>query len=284
MTNNLWRPISELREVKEYINESYTYDYYTKHKANDTKDNYTSAYYGYGSKQPFSVHVQENVFLRQLDNSIEYLVADRIKDIDDSIFDLYECDYSQDFDTKFGKFINNNQGEFGGELKTPSGKTIIGNFIYMFEWNNRVFAIDSLSHMICKDFNLIEFTSKDKFRNIYSSHDENDLSDSKEVGVDNLYITNDKVYFVESGVDFSTKENIFRVLSLDKSDKIEEVFSTKDFYTNATSILVHNGNIYLGGNKILIVVDIETKGYKLYTFLSNEDIEDMKKAAMLIKK
>ena len=60
---------------------------------------------------------------------------------------------------KFGVFCSVDQGEFGGELVTPSGEKLGGNYKYIFDLKDKVYAISSSSHMTIAHTTIYEFTS-----------------------------------------------------------------------------------------------------------------------------
>lgn len=57
---------------------------------------------------------------------------------------VHKCEF--DFKSSLGLFHSIDRGEFGGTLITPKS-TLRGNFTSLFEFNSKVYAIDSLNHM-----------------------------------------------------------------------------------------------------------------------------------------
>ena len=52
------------------------------------------------------------------------------------------------FKTSKGTFLSRNDGEFGGKLLTPKRKAVRGNFVKVFEFGGRIYAVDSLTHFV----------------------------------------------------------------------------------------------------------------------------------------
>lgn len=71
--------------------------------------------------------------------------------------------------TRFGKYIVENNGEFGGCLTTPGGKQFSGNFCEVIEVGGDVYAMESLGHMTILYFKLYYFTGPDQSECIYSA-------------------------------------------------------------------------------------------------------------------
>lgn len=61
-----------------------------------------------------------------------------------------------DFQSSLGLFRSIDRGEFGGRLITPK-TTMHGNFRNLFEFNNKVYAIDSLNHLGVGHTRIYEF-------------------------------------------------------------------------------------------------------------------------------
>ena len=117
----MWRPISELRKTdRDYSGIHYPYDYAKKHKNPD--DVYSSICSDRDTK---SVGVIEKIEIRRAAlGEIQYRVTGR---------DRSEYNPLRKFDTQYGSFVSEDNGEFGGYLTTPSGMRIGGNFRCVFD-------------------------------------------------------------------------------------------------------------------------------------------------------
>lgn len=105
-----WKHITELREVKS----NYSGSYYSAEYAKNNK-NMKDMYAGAGIS---TVVISENVIIkRDSSQGIVYRVEGR----------NYNEKSKTEFHTQFGTFYSDDQGEFGGELTTPSGENIDEN-------------------------------------------------------------------------------------------------------------------------------------------------------------
>ena len=56
--------------------------------------------------------------------------------------------FVREFNTQYGIFKSTDNGEFGGAIKLPNEEEISGNFKYVFDVGDKVYAISSLAHMM----------------------------------------------------------------------------------------------------------------------------------------
>ena len=76
---------------------------------------------------------------------------------------------AEEFSTLFGVFRSEDRGEFGGELTTPSGMKVGGNYRHIFELGGKVYAVSTQAHMILAHTCILRFDSVSDYKCIYSA-------------------------------------------------------------------------------------------------------------------
>ncbi len=161
-----------------------------------------------------------------------------------------------------GTFVSRDYGEFGGALKTPGGE-INGNFCDIFEAGGKIYAVDSLSHLGLASTTIYSFDRGCKYHKIFSDED---------LGFKARYATGERAYILVSG-SVSTRsvgENPKSVLLeiSENGDMLKTEFDC-DFQL-VFNMLVSDGKMFLGADKAVVVVDLQTKEINAYTPLSVE--------------
>ncbi len=140
MINEKWKSIESLRITdRDYSGMRYSMSYAKRHK--NKKDMYAQG----GTK---SVAIEESIHIKkEIDGSIVYQVKGR-----DHLKDAF-----RNYNTQFGGFHSEDNGEFGGDLITPSGVKIAGNFKYVFDLQDKVYAISTLGHLVIASTSIYRF-------------------------------------------------------------------------------------------------------------------------------
>lgn len=174
----------------------------------------------------------------------------------------YYPERDQVFHTTKGDFISADRGEFGGTLTLPSERKIEGNFIEVFEFCNKIYAVDSLSHMSAGHTDIYvndDYSYKRVFHNSELSYKASFLNESS-------------AYLLISGTEKT--ENHFvpkaELICISENNLSVIDFPEKDYQT-ARSMIIKDGKMILGMDKTVTVIDIESGQENYYTPLSEED-------------
>ena len=261
-----WKPITELREV----NGDYSGSYYSAEYAKNNK-NMKDMYAGVGES---TVAIAENVIIKR-DSSQGIVYKIKGRDFDKK--------YKREFKTQFGVFYSEDQGEFGGELTTPSGKKIGGNYKYIFDLKDKVYAISSSSHMTLAHTAIYEFTSASEYTCIYNVGDfmayilnEGVVENFECQAID---IHKDRAYLLLSG--YVKEQKLggeywgeFRVLSI-ADGEINTVCNYEAMLVKPQRILIDGDIIFISMDKMFLRVDVANNEIRYFTCLSDADIEDI---------
>ncbi|MGN1168282.1 MAG: hypothetical protein ACI4S2_17850 [Lachnospiraceae bacterium] len=184
------------------------------------------------------------------------------------------------FDTSVGCFISDDQGEFGGWMKTPFG-SMNGNFVDVFEFDGKIYAIDSMAHMLSAHFNLYEITRGGEISHVYRHINWLDRDDKTEDFLfEGKYITEEAVYFLICGhvCYYEKPRNRFevesRLLKLTKG-KVEELISMPIGFEYVTNIIVSNGKLFIAQDKMLTEVDLENGEMIHKTFIRGKAVTNL---------
>lgn len=171
------------------------------------------------------------------------------------------------FKTKFGLMITVNRGEWRGELynitEYGAEQAGIGNFISVFEYDGKLYALDTLSHLSINRSKLHEIRKlEDEFEDII-------IFESYDLTFGGYYIEENYLYFYSNSWDFPGlyKFNL---------DNYELTFLKDDSYFGiyVESLIKKDNYIYLLGCYNLIKYDLNTqKIVDVYTNLDNEEFE-----------
>lgn len=187
------------------------------------------------------------------------------------------------FETSLGTFISHNHGEFGGELITPKER-IIGNFVDVFECNNIIYAIDSCNHMCMGHIKIYAFSKELNAIKLYESIDfwENDKI-YESLSFEGLYIEDDRAYILSAGrieKNYSSKNKTYEEKSYLYEIKNGTIVNTTEFdywFSEVKNICVDNNRLIIGMDKVVAIINLETKEIKAYTPISIEAEKDILK-------
>lgn len=239
-TKNQWQKLDELRRTDPRISGGY---YTTEFLKTYRPDFYSEGY----SFFPEFVKVAEK------DGEIICRLEEAIVPDEDAPIDSDECM----LETSVGNFVSRNHGEFGGALETPGGE-INGNFCDVFELGDRVYAVDSLSHLGLVSTTVYSFDRGCKYHKIFS--DEN-------LGFKARYVTDERAYILLSDRVGENSKSVLLEIS-ENGDMLKTEFDC-DFQL-VFNMLVSDGKMFLGADKAVVVFDLQTKEINAYTPLSVE--------------
>lgn len=239
-TKNQWQKLDELRRTDPRI----CGGYYTK----NFLKTYRSDFYAEGYD-----FFPEFVRVAEKDGEIVCRLAEPDIPDEDTPFDIDECV----FKTSVGNFVFRNHGEFGGALETPGGE-IDGNFCDVFELGYRVYAVDSLSHLGLASTTIYSFDRDCKHHKIFS--DEN-------LSFKARYVIDERAYILLSDRVGENPKSILLEIS-ENGDMLKTEFDCD--FPLVFNMLVSDGKMFLGMDKAVVVVDLQTKEINAYTPLSVE--------------
>lgn len=171
------------------------------------------------------------------------------------------------FETKFGSMITTNWGEWRGQLHniTEYGaeKAGVGNFIHVFEYADKVYALDTLSHLGGNRCKLHEIKKhEDTFEDII-------IFESYDLTFGGYDIEDNYLYFYSNSWDFP---GLYK-FNLDNN---ELTLIKKDSYfgIHVESLIKKDNYIYLLGFYNLIKYDLNTQKISaIYTTLNYNELE-----------
>lgn len=239
-TKNQWQKLNELRRTDPHI----CGGYYTKNFLKTYRPDFYSEGYSF---------FPEFVEVAKINGEIVCRLAEPDIPDEDTPFDIDECV----FKTSVGNFVSRNHGEFGGTLETPGGE-IDGNFCDVFELGDRVYAVDSLSHLGLASTTVYSFDRGCKYHKIFS--DEN-------LGFKARYVTDERAYILLSDRVGENPKSVLLEIS-ENGDMLKTEFDC-DFQL-VFNMLVSDGKMFLGADKAVVVFDLQTKEINAYTPLSVE--------------
>lgn len=179
------------------------------------------------------------------------------------------------FYSSFGIFHSIDHGEFGGTLTTPK-ETLYGNFSNIIEFNGKVYATDSLNHMGIRHSRIIEFDNQLNHKTIFETDPEDRLS------LVAITIEKDRILLLISGAlsgntgSFEDSKDYSVLLEITKNglNRIAE-FEFDLHYVN--NLLLKNHTLIIGMNKLIAVIDTETKEINAYTPLTIEAEDELRR-------
>lgn len=242
---NKWQKLNELRKTDPHI----CGGYYTKNFLKTYRPDFYAEGYDF---------FPEFVRVAEKDGEIFCRLEEANVPDEDVPVDSDECV----FKTSVGNFVSRNHGEFGGELETPGGE-IDGNFCDVFELGDRVYAVDSLSHLCLASTTVYSFDRGCKYHKVFSA--ENLDFKARHVAGERAYILVSGSVSTRSGGE-KLKSILFEISENGIDAKTE--FDC-GFYL-VFNMIVKNGKMILGVDKAVVTADLQTKEINAYTPLSVE--------------
>lgn len=168
--------------------------------------------------------------------------------------------------TDFGVFKSVDDGEFGGKLTLPNGKTIYGNYNKLFKVNNKVYAIESLSHLGLAEVRILLFDKNLDYTELYKSNPKDYIK---------CYIAKtdtDEIYIILTGLIISSEEQMKPETQLLKATEsgLENIARFNKSFEYTYNMIINDNKIYLGMNKAVSILDIQNTSVEVYTPLTIE--------------
>ncbi len=220
---NKWQKLNELRKTDPRISGGY---YTTEFLKTYRPDFYSEGYSFF----------PEFVEVAKINGEIVCRLAE--PDIPDEYtpFDSDECV----FKTSVGNFVSRNHGEFGGALETPGGE-IDGNFCDVFELGDRVYAVDSLSHLGLASTTIYSFDRDCKHHKVFSAEN---------LDFKARYVTDERAYILLSNRIGKNPESVLLEIS-ENGDVLKTEFDCD--FPLVFNMLVSDGKMFLGADKAVVV-------------------------------
>lgn len=253
--------------------------------------------------------IDHPLYVKNIEGQIKYSKEDP----KEYIYESTNYNYPDEiFMTDIGELNLCDNGEFGGYLELNGQILLHGNFNHIFEFQERKFVIDSLHHMACARFRLVEIFKNgtfsiiytaDKLEDLHNKFYETPLPDNKEkrkeifnlnsdkyklninyeVGFRLMKIFDNKLYFYCSGDIYDFKESgknrrksVNYILEYDGKNFKEHNIEIDDYFNEINSFEITNDSIYLGLNKQILKYNKITKECFFLTDLSDAEIAKLK--------
>lgn len=172
------------------------------------------------------------------------------------------------FETSIGTVITENYGEWGGNLyiitEYGAEQAGSGNFNQVFEYNNKLYAISSLSHLTLRKASLHEIRKyDDRFEDIT-------IFKNYDLTMSAAFIEDNILYF------YSTAEDSNGLYKYNLENKqLEFIFKLSYPYWKVNSIIKKENYIYLYGNYLIIKYNLETDEIRRFTNLKEENFDEL---------
>ncbi len=172
------------------------------------------------------------------------------------------------FETSIGTVITENYGEWGGNLyiitEYGAEQAGSGNFNQVFEYNNMVYAISSLSHLSLRRTSLHEIRKYDDY------FEDITIFENYGLAISAAFIEDNILYFYSTAED----SNGLYMYNLD-NNQLEFIFKLSYPYWMVNSIIKKENYMYLYGNYLIIKYNLETDELLRFTNLKEEDIDEL---------
>lgn len=267
-----WKCINELKEINESLaNRSYSMEYLDENGLLDEHGYHMWNHFGISSylvNEPLQITLENNEVVWRRDDS------------------LRNSESLKEYETCYGMFVSDDRGEFGGILKTPF-VVLDGNFKDVFDFQEKVYAIDSLSHMMSLHFSLYEFDEDGQYRIIYSVGSLKDWLENdkffENFGYQRKYIIGGKLYVLISGyITNNEAEQVkrhkteSRLLEVENG-RIVNIYIFPEDFSAVSGLIVKDNIVYIAQDKMLTQIDLTKKNITRYTYLDMAAIENLQR-------
>lgn len=172
------------------------------------------------------------------------------------------------FETKYGLMITEDNGEWVSYLYnvTENGaeEVAYGNFQHVFEYNNKVYAIFSLSHLTSHHSGLHEIRKfDDKFVKIT-------IFRTEDMTISGGFCEENYLYFYSNSFDYN---GLYR-FNLDNNE-LELIHKDLCWMIRVNSLLKKDNFIYIHGNYNLIKYDLNSKEMEIFTTLEEDQLNTL---------
>ena len=255
--------VNELRKTFDLCGKMYSGEFYDSLNEKDDK-NVSS--YEYNNNHVIALFRQE--FIKVMESEFGDLIWE-------SIEQKPVHKYEFDFQSSLGLFRSEDRGEFGGVLITPKSM-LHGNFRNLFEFNNKVYAIDSLNHMGIGHTRIYEF-DKSLDANILFETESREL-----MALSSLEIKESRILILVSGAILGDKGTFYDSYPcsylFEISDEGFKKIAMFDFdFHYAYNMLLIDKELIVGMDKVVAFGNIETKEINFFTPLTIEAENDIRK-------
>lgn len=270
--NREWKNLNELRQTdRDYSGLMYSYNYAKKNKNMKASCGVCCDSEGRWTK----LEIDEPIEIKEdKSGNILYRTAEKVSE------KMY-----QEFHTQFGTYVSDDQGEFGGTLVTPGGKTMSGNFRYIFDLKDKVYAVNTMAHMASAHFEIYQFTDADDCTCLYSVGGIADYILKKDIMEDLVCdafdVKKDKAFFLLSGDITKIGETRqwwgeIRLLKLE-DNKVEEIVRLAGYNpSRIQNVIVQDYILFISCDKMVIRYDLQAKSFTYYTCLTEEDEKNLR--------
>lgn len=204
---------------------------------------------------------------------------------------LYSKPAQEEFVTSLGRFVSHDNGEFGGEMILPDGKSVFGNFCEVVECGGAVYAVDSCAHMGMGHINVYAFDESlstqllygrglidvmfgDLFSVLLDDDSSKGNNPTKEwLSFNTLCQADGSLYVISSGQTRSSKDPKWKNKSRLLQFKEGRLLQTIDFpgtLPRAYSMAVHDGKLLLGFDKFAAVIEPGGMSIEVYALIDRE--------------
>ena len=211
--------------------------------------------------------------IREIDGMIHYRHKEK-----------YWSPHEREFDTQYGLFVSDDQGEFGGKLILPDGSEINGNYCDVFDLGDKVIAVGSFGHLLIGRFQLLEFSGIKDYRTLYSTYscyeDLGILSGEKEENISEdltlLACTKsdrDAWFLIGGSITYlyKKKKNEYfhesRLLYLENGTVTEKMI-LKNVFSYCTGMVKKSDLLYVGMDKMVARLDPTRNSVRYWTSIS----------------
>lgn len=280
-----WKPVKELRKTADLLLPGcYSEEYVKRHRLLDKSSSHTSRpglWTKYWVPEPIFVSLDD--FGQPLYRSGEVGTRPQAKKEngwEQQRTDLWPTERTKTFETARGRFTSADSGEWGGILCTPTG-CLSGNFVEVVEHAGTVYAMDSLVHWGSRHFRLIAFSDSLEPVELYPSHPTVDGQHQEAFSFQALFLGNDSLYVLASGAvkekappkaeAWVSRSRLFQL----RDGKIQASTTFDLSFSAVCNMIVHDHTLILGMDKVVAIVDLDTRGVETYTPISIEAERDL---------
>ncbi len=186
--------------------------------------------------------------------------------------------FPTEFTTSAGRFLSDRRGEFGGTLRLPNGRELRGNFVQVFEFHKKIYAIDSLIHLGPCYAKIYTFSRSLQPRLLYETKGFGaDPRIWEMLALQALQIGTDHAYLLLSGTvsrnSFCEKrQQVGKAYLFEIERRRVSVKAELDCeFDSVYNMVVEGGRMLLGMNRMVADVDLQTKQIRAYALPYTEN-------------
>ena len=189
-----------------------------------------------------------------------------------------DSDSEKVYKTQIGDLKVTKIVEDGGQLEFPDGMCILGSFVDVFDCGPYTYAIHSQSLMVMSSFIIYRNTAEKSKPIVCKSS--SSLKPDEEfsfIEYQTKYIDGETLYVMAGGYieKYDSERHPITVIYTIKDGEVVKEIQIPDYFDHVSNMIVKDGKAYIGANKMVISIDLETKEYLLYPIVASEDIEQL---------